>query len=999
MKDLEFERTLFLCQGLRFTKRLNLVTKYWTKCLACGHPSPDHSYTGQTMLQRPIHAYHELTHAFALAGGSHTISLWKLEDSAISAGCEEIRRPRAGRLPTVQFHLRNDSLKGLFFQDESTLVGVHSSGKVIAWRVDWACGEFAQDPVWTLDLQTTVTAFEVRAAKAGAGWRVAIGGDRGRVFVLDAPSKAGASPVVSLGHAHVEAVISLAFDGDRIASGARDRLIQLWKMPRSALVGAFAAIGDAFRMEDPGVDAATVATQSLTHLQTLEGCQGWPLALSFSHDGTKIAAGCMDNGLYCWKLSAGYFGTASAYLTSFVHDGWVSDIAFSPDDTVLATACWDHSVGVFDTNSLVLRHLFQQHRDYAVKVLFVPDSEFLLSASYDQTIAVWDWKNFRSLDVLVGHRDWVGNLVLLSDGLVASVTSDHSVSIWSTEEWRLLEILGPSLYGDVPGFDEDSLVEFLAAAEKPEVSEVEVQMSDDDLVVDVIGLILDAFSESEESDPMFLTPISTPLWSDGASLIGSTSDVLYSSLKEDAPPEVLTREKFQSIFEALSPAEVYRVDRKHVQNERVLEGVGADRLDFPMLSDQPDLSHIAQVVAKGAAMEDSGLFSLPGFFIADEPSFASTTRLAPGMGSAQKSVRENEVRTRELDAHHLDEDLSVPETDFAEPLGQSSKSQVIEADLLEILGDVAWNAPGMGILKRRAAPVDTDYQPFLQIQTQGRGAVCVGLALQEDKIITGGAGADVCIWHSRGHLEHRFSLPSGESADGVGFLAGGRVAYALGEDHQIHLWLLPRAMLGRPGLAQYCSLHGHRGRLTSAAMHPSERLLLTGSHDTTSRLWCMRSGDCLRVFQGHTGGVTGVTFGARGPVTVGQDGRVNFWDMHGALIDQIDLATPLLGVDSLGGQVSWVAESGAVYTMREGSTRPTSLVGHLGQARSVAFRADGAMVTAGGDGRVFVYEADAKKPGQEILLPVAIQEVRLSERMLTAACEDGTVYLFRRGFQ
>lgn len=999
MKELKIERALFLGQGLRFTKRSNLVTKYRTKCFACGHPSPDNSYTGQTMLQRPIHAYHESTRTFALAGGSRTINLWKMEDSARSAGCEEIRRPRAGRLPAVQFHLQNDSLRGLFFQDASTLVGVHSSGIVTAWRVDWERCQFADEPVWTLDLQTTITAFAVRAPKAGKAWRVAVGGDRGRVFVLDAPANAGASPVVSLGHAHTEAVISLAFDGDRIASGGRDRLIQLWVMPERAVAGAFAVIGAVSGMENPGVDAATVATQSLTHLQTLDGCQGWPLTLSFSNAGTRLAAGCMDNGLYCWKLSDHYFGTASAYLTSFVHDGWVSDIAFSPDDSVIATACWDHTVGVFDASSLVLRHLFQQHQDYAVRVLFVPGTEFLLSASYDQTITVWDWKKFRSLDVLVGHRDWVGDLVLLRDGLVASVTSDHSVCIWSADDWRLLEILGPSLYGDAAEFDENSPDEFVTsrdesglASEKSAAAQVQAaktQTAEDELVVDVIDLILDAFSESEESDPLFLTPVSTPL------LIDATSEILYNSLKEDTPQETLTAEKFRSIFEALSPNDAYRVDRKHVESGgvRVLASE-AGVLVIPEVLDLPDL----EALRKGASTEDSAVFGLSGFFMDEQPTFVAAARLEPGMMRTRKSLSDD-APTQEFQEHHLDEDFSVPEPDISEHPSQLSKNQVIETDVQEILSDSVWNAPGMGIVKRRGSSEYVDYQPFLQIQTQCRVAVCVGLSPLEDKIITGGAGSDVCVWHTRGHLEHRLGLPSGEAVGGVGFLASGRVAYALGEDHRIHLWLLPRVMLGRPGLAQYGSLSGHRDKLTSAAVHAGGRMLLTGSHDATARLWCMRSGECLRVFKGHGGGVTGVTFGARGPVTVGNDGRVNFWDMHGALIDQIDLSAPLLGVDSLGGQVSWAAASGAVYMMREGSTRPTALVGHYGQARSVCFRADGAMVTAGEDGRIFVYEPGAEKPGQEILLPDAICEVRLSERMLMAACEGGTVYLFRQGFQ
>ncbi len=999
------------------------------------------------MLQRPIYAYHEPSNTFALAGGSRTIYLWKLEDSADVAGREEIRRPQAGRSPAATLRLHSESLRGLFFQDATTLIGVHSSGNVAAWRVDWDRGVFLDEPVWLLDLQTTVTAFAARAWQEGVPWRIAVGGDRGRVFVLDQPLQPDVdntpapanSPVVSLGHVHTEAVISFAFDGDRIASGARDRMVHLWVMPTGALAGEFGAIGSGAQPEDE--ETPSVATKSLTHVQALGGCQGWPLALGFSQNGQKLAAGCMDNGLYCWKVDGVFLDTPPQHLASFVHDGWVSDVAFSPDDLVLATACWDHSVGLFDAESLMVRHHFHQHRDYAVKVLFVPDTDVLLSASYDQTIAVWDWKKMRPLDVLVGHRDWVGDLVLLRDGLVAGVTSDHSVCVWSTRDWRLVEMLGPSLYGDfapvesvdlsefvaltpnspdslareeevpaesmasyatflpetVPVFEEEGAAlveEIVAEAVGPKTVEVasasQVQAGENPLVVDVIDLILDAFSESEESEPLFLGPVSSPLFAD------SSSDRLRVAIDEKEPAGALTEEKFQSIFEAIANEDAYLIKPEHREMARAAAESMRESSQTRAVAAVPE-----GIVMRGEAKpsEVSGLFGLPGVLTQNPFENIAPTRLAAGLSAERSQAKAEESLTRELYEHHLDEDLSVPELDSSASLASSSQILVVEAELEDILGDVTWNVPGMGIVKRRPQAEDAEYQPFLQIRTPHRAGVRVGLSTAGEKLLSGGAGPEVCVWHSRGQLEYRFSLPSEAGVGSVEFLAGGTIACVMGTDHNVHLWLLPRTMLGRPGRALHAVLSGHRGALTSAAVHTGGRLLLTGSQDMSARLWCLKTGTCLAVLRGHTGAVTGVAFGSHGPVTIGSDGRVNLWDMHGTQIDQLDLAVPLLGLASLGGELCWAAASGAVYRMREGSTRPMCLTGHYGQARSVAFGADGSLVTAGEDGKVFVYGAGDETPRQEIALPDSIGEVRLSDSLLVAACEGGTVYLFRRGFK
>jgi WD40 repeat protein len=59
--------------------------------------------------------------------------------------------------------------------------------------------------------------------------------------------------------------------------------------------------------------------------------------------------------------------------------------------------------------------------------------------------------------------------------------------------------------------------------------------------------------------------------------------------------------------------------------------------------------------------------------------------------------------------------------------------------------------------------------------------------------------------------------------------------------------------------------------------------LVTGSADCTARVWDMRTGETVRVLQGHTSAVTGVAISSRDPfraVTSSYDETARVWDLR-----------------------------------------------------------------------------------------------------------------------
>jgi WD40 repeat protein len=188
----------------------------------------------------------------------------------------------------------------------------------------------------------------------------------------------------------------------------------------------------------------------------------------------------------------------------------------------------------------------------------------------------------------------------------------------------------------------------------------------------------------------------------------------------------------------------------------------------------------------------------------------------------------------------------------------------------------------------------------------------------------------------------------------VAFSPDGHRVAASGHDGYVRVWDVED---GR----ELQRLRGHAAAIRTLAWSPDGRLLLTGAADLTARLWNASSGDMLLTFRGHHGEVLGVAFSPEGKqaATASRDGALRVWDVEGRRVIGTLVRVLALANRDLQSHIDVVRQEA------------TTIWGHLGANRSVAFHPDGKRLAtaADGDGLVKVWDLTNRLELQTVSVP------------------------------
>jgi F-box/WD-40 domain protein MET30 len=82
----------------------------------------------------------------------------------------------------------------------------------------------------------------------------------------------------------------------------------------------------------------------------------------------------------------------------------------------------------------------------------------------------------------------------------------------------------------------------------------------------------------------------------------------------------------------------------------------------------------------------------------------------------------------------------------------------------------------------------------------------------------------------------------------------------------------------RKGLYTVREFNGHKDGVT--CLQFNRKYLMTGSYDTTVKIWKVETGECVKTLTGHTKGVRALIFDSQKLITGGLDSTIKVWNYH-----------------------------------------------------------------------------------------------------------------------
>jgi WD40 repeat protein/serine/threonine protein kinase len=215
---------------------------------------------------------------------------------------------------------------------------------------------------------------------------------------------------------HAGPVESVAFspDGQRLASGSRDKTVKIW-------------------------DSATGK-----ELLDLEGHDLWVTSVAFSPDGQRLGSGSHDGTVKIWDNATGKeLFDLKGHIASFRATSrdalpWVTSVAFSPDGRRLASGSGDKTVKIWDTTMGKELLTLKRQARRVNSVTFSPAGKHLATGGDGGSVKIWDSATGKELFDLKGHARAVWSVTFSPDGQRVASAGVDTLKIWDTASGKKL---------------------------------------------------------------------------------------------------------------------------------------------------------------------------------------------------------------------------------------------------------------------------------------------------------------------------------------------------------------------------------------------------------------------------------------------------------------------------------------------------------------------------------------------------------------------------------
>jgi WD40 repeat protein len=683
-------------------------------------------------------------------------------------------------------------------------------------------------------------------------------------------------------------------DGRHVASGGLDNYVRIWDP-------------DALQPFDYGQAIAGQKPPPQPFV-TLAGHKAAVHALAFSQDGKRLVSGSHDNAVIVWDAEAG-----AMIKTLRGHDGWVQACRLTGDGRLAVSASHDGRVKFWDVQGYeearVLRgHVLEGHLDAVLAAAYSPDGRRVATASRDRTAKSWDASTgIELLQFREGHEFTTATAMFFPDGKRLLTTAiDNTTRIWDVAtggELSKARLEGTGLRGAAAVSHDGRWI--VTGSQRPQQGDAWAaklwNAADGTLVHEWQG-------HKTEVSAVAFSPDDRLVFSgdrNGRGVLWNreTSEQIATVWEDDQINAAVFLPDGQHLLTASNHNAVrqWQVPAGTEIKERVLRHPGA----VVSLAVSGD-GHLALT-----ACADGGVRLWDVTSAKEIRSLAAIGGRAAFAQNLRRRMQDFRWNVQQTAAHcqvseALIRDLLAAKTQATPELAEKLAGVFTcrPDDLWKTIFSVAIAPDGKTGLTVAADdrqvrlwnlvdgsevpyPVAADrLGPFLDL-ADGlfRGLVwAADFSPQGDRIVTVG-GDSARLWDLRKDVAPRnrelmsFS-PHGAVASAE-FSPDGKYLVTGSWDTSARVWDAQTGQVVRQlGVGVDQPQQEHRGRVNRAAFSPDGQMVVTASDDGTAKLWSTADWTLLRTFTGHTGPVLHAVFShdSRRVMTSSRDKTARIWD-------------------------------------------------------------------------------------------------------------------------
>ncbi|XP_075417163.1 F-box/WD repeat-containing protein 10-like [Tenrec ecaudatus] len=190
---------------------------------------------------------------------------------------------------------------------------------------------------------------------------------------------------------------------------------------------------------------------------------------------------------------------------------------------------------------------------------------------------------------------------------------------------------------------------------------------------------------------------------------------------------------------------------------------------------------------------------------------------------------------------------------------------------------------------------------------------------------------------------------------------------------------------------------GHAGSIRSLFLCEEENFLLSGSYDLSIRYWDLKTGNCIRIFNGHQGTVTCMDLYKNKLVSGARDCQVKVWDIDtGKCLKTFKHKDPILATRISDTFIVSSCERGLVKVWHIATVQLVKILsGHEGAVKCLFFD-QWHLVSGSADGLVMAWSMVGKY--ERCLMafkhPKEVLHVSLLFLRVISACADGKIRIY-----